>query len=133
MPLLAEPRTTRKHSVNLANGLDRRLPFLDPAEKKLLEFSLGTDFTRRELATLLGISPGTITRRLRNILARLHRPIVAALVDRGDLLPELHKEVGLAYFLRKTPIRRIARDVQISHHTVSRILVYLKGWLKGSH
>lgn len=111
----------------------QRLPFLHPTEKKLLEFSLATDLTRRELATLLGISPGTITRRLRNILARLHRPIVAALVDRGDLLPELHKQVGLAFFLRKTPTRRIAREFQISRHTVSRIIVYLKGWLKGSH
>lgn len=132
MSLLTTPRTGRRHPVPLSPGVDRRIAFLHPAERKLLEISLGSDFTRREIATLLGTSAGTITRRLRNILARLHRPIVAALVERGDLLPELYKEIGLAYFLRRTSIHQIARQLQLSPHRVTMIIQYLKGWLKGA-
>jgi DNA-directed RNA polymerase specialized sigma subunit len=65
-------------------------------------------------------------------LDRLHDPIVAALADYGQLLPELHREVGLAYFLRKRSFTQIEREYGLSRYAVKRMVQYIQGWHEAS-
>lgn len=128
MVLLEDPQTRGFAPASVAAGIDRRILYLEEADQKLLQLTLCGKLTRREAAMLVGMSSGTVTRRIRRILARLHDPLVAALVDGGKLLPELHQEVGLAYFLRKWSIARITVEFSLSEHEVKRMLQYVKGW-----
>jgi hypothetical protein len=104
------------------------MQFLDPVDRKLLELTVGGRVTRREAAMLLGRNPGAVTRRMWALLRRLNDPLVAALAEDGKLLPELHQEVGLAYFLRREPISRIARAYGLTPHGVKRMIADVRGW-----
>jgi hypothetical protein len=62
------------------------------------------------------------------LLKRLHDPLVVALVEEGQFLPELHREVGLAFFLRNRTQSQIEREFGVSRYAVKRMLEYVKGW-----
>lgn len=128
MDLLEERQTKGFSAVALGPAVACRMQFLDEPDRKLLEMTLTGRLTRREAGLLLGLNTGTVSRRVRRILARLHHPAVVALVEAGQLLPEGYREVGLAHFLRAQPIRRIARDHALSQHAVRKIVQYVQGW-----
>jgi hypothetical protein len=128
MELLAERQTRGFERAALASGVDKRILFLDPSDRKLLEMTVRGTLTRREAGMLVGRTSGTISRRVRLLLKRLHDPIVAALVDYGQLLPELYREVGLAYFLRRMSLTRISAEFALSRYTAQRMLEYIRGW-----
>ena len=128
MVLLEERQTRGFERVALPCGLDRRILFLEDQDRKMLEFTVQGTMTRRQAAMLLGLSHGTVTRRIHRLMRRLHDPVVVALVEGGKLLPELHQEVGLAYFLRAWPIRRIAREYGLTVYEVKRMITYVRGW-----
>jgi DNA-directed RNA polymerase specialized sigma24 family protein len=104
------------------------MQFLEPADRKLLDITLRGRLSRREVAVMLGMDPGTVTRRIHMLLRRLNTRIVGALVEDGALLPELHREVGLAFFLHKWSHRRIARELGLSEYMVRRMIEYVRGW-----
>lgn len=128
MALLADRETKGYAPVSVAAGIDRRMEFLSLSDRKLLETALSGKLTWTEIALLAGQSVGTITRRARRLLNRLHDPLIVALIERGDLLPEMHKVVGLAFFLRKTPLEKIAMEAGISEYAVRRMIAYIRGW-----
>ncbi len=104
------------------------MQFLEPADRKLLEITLGGKLSRREAGMMLGLDAGTVTRRIHTLLKRLNSRVVAALVEDGELLPELHREVGLAFFLHKRSQRWISRQYGLSTYTVRRMIEYVRGW-----
>lgn len=126
---LLETRQTRGYErAQLSAGVERRMKYLDPADRKLLEVTLHGRLTRREAGMMLGMDAGTVTRRIHTLLRRLNTRMVMALADDGDLLPELHREVGLAFFLHKWSVRRIAQQFGLSEYMVRRMLAYVRGW-----
>ena len=128
MELLAERETRGFEAAGVAVGVERRILFLDPADRKLLQLTLRGTLTRREVGLLLGLPCGTVTRRLHALLQRLHDPLVVALVEEGQFLPELHREVGLAFFLRNLSQAQIEREFGLSRYAVKRMLEYVRGW-----
>jgi DNA-directed RNA polymerase specialized sigma24 family protein len=131
MALLDEVETRGFERAGIACGVEKRILYLDEADRKLLQLTLHGRLTRREAAMLVGIASGTVTRRIHRLLARLHDPLVVVLAENGKLLPELHQEVGLAYFLRRWPMGRIGREFDLSVHEVRRMLQYVRGWSGG--
>jgi DNA-directed RNA polymerase specialized sigma24 family protein len=131
MELLAERQTRGYEVANLSQGIEKRILFLDPADRKFLQLTLRGTLSRREVGLLLGLTCGTVTRRLHGLLNRLNDPLVVALVERGEFLPELHREVGLAYFLRGMSITQIEMAFQLSRYAVRRRLEYVRGWHAG--
>src|SRR3954463_7154225 len=99
MHLLETLQTRGYDRAALNRGIEKRMKFLEPADQKLLEITLGGKLSRREAAMIMGLDAGTVTRRVNTLLRRLHSRMVVALVEDGDLLPELHRDVGLAFFL----------------------------------
>jgi hypothetical protein len=132
MELLEERQTRGFHAAGLAAGVEKRIAFLDPVDRKLLEMTLTGKLTRREAAVLVGRASGNVTRRIHTLLRRLHDPVVTALVRDGKLLPEWYREVGLAFFLRKTPAERIMFDYAMSRYEVRKIVTYIRGWVAAS-
>jgi DNA-directed RNA polymerase specialized sigma24 family protein len=130
MELLAERQTRGYEVASLSQGIEKRILFLDPADRKFLQLTLRGTLSRREVGLLLGLTCGTVTRRLHGLLNRLNDPLVVALVERGEFLPELHREVGLAYFLRGMSITQIEVAFQLSRYAVRRRLEYVRGWHK---
>ena len=131
MELLAERQTRGYEVASLSQGIEKRILFLDPADRKFLQLTLRGTLSRREVGLLLGLTCGTVTRRLHGLLNRLNDPLVVALVERGEFLPELHREVGLAYFLRGMSITQIEVAFQLSRYAVRRRLEYVRGWHAG--
>ncbi len=131
MVVLDELGTRGFERVGIMAGVERRILFLDLADQKLLQLTLKGSLTRRDVAMLVGIAPGTVGRRIRRLLTRLHDPMVAALVESGELLPELHREVGLAFFLRRWTLERIGREYGLSRREIGRMLQYVRGWFGG--
>jgi hypothetical protein len=79
MDLLETRQTYVSRRCGVAAGVERRMQFLDPVDRKLLELTVGGRVTRREAALLLGRSPGAVTRRMWALLRRFKVPMVAAL------------------------------------------------------
>ena len=126
---LLEARPTRVYDrVGIHRGFEKRMQFLQPADRKLLEITLCGRLSRREAGVMLGMDAGTVTRRIHTLLRRLNARIVGALVEEGELLPEMHREVGLAFFLHRWSLRRIAREFGLSEYMVRRMIAYLRGW-----
>src|SRR5690349_5630865 len=128
MELLETRQTYAKHRAGVSVGIERRMEFLEPADRKLLELTVKGKLTRREAGMLVGMSCGTVTRRVRRLIERLNDPLIVALVERGQLLPELHREVGLMHFLRGTPLKRVARDLGLSMHAARGMVQYVRLW-----
>src|SRR5258706_1190650 len=108
MELLEERQTKGFERAGLPSGVDQRIFFLDPADRKLLEMTVRGTLTRREAGMLVGRTCGTVTRRVRRVLERLHHPLVVALVEFGQLLPDVYAQGGLGDFpprLSPPPVR----------------------------
>jgi hypothetical protein len=128
MELLEERQTRGFDSAAVSSGVGKRILFLDAVDRKLIELTVKGTLTRREAGMLVGMPGGTVTRRIRRMLERLNDPLVVALVDYGKLLPELHQEVGLAFFLRKRSFSAIEAEFGLSRYAVKRMIDYVRGW-----
>src|SRR3954468_20497271 len=109
MKLLADQSKRGFMRADVPEGIERRIPFLAPADQNLLRLTLQKRLTRQEVGLLVGMTSGGVTRRIHSLLERLNDRLVKALVDSGKLLPELYQEVGLAFFLRRESIERISK------------------------
>jgi DNA-directed RNA polymerase specialized sigma24 family protein len=125
---LLEIQTRGYERADVHRGIQRRMQFLEPADRKLLEITLSGKLTRREAGMIMGLDAGTVTRRIHTLLKRLNTRMVAALVEDGELLPEYHREVGLAFFLHRRSIRAISRHFGLSEYAVRRMIEYVRGW-----
>src|SRR6478735_5754574 len=124
---LLETRQTRGFDrAALHRGIEKRMKFLEPVDRKLLEITLRGKLSRREAGMIMGLDAGTVTRRIHTLMRRLNSRVVAALVDDGDLLPELHRDVGLAFFLHRRSIRWIARQGGLSEYAVRGMITYVR-------
>ena len=126
---LLETRQTRGYDrVELHRGIERRMKFLEPVDRKLLEITLRGKLSRREAGMIMGLDAGTVTRRIHTLMRRLNSRVVMALVDDGDLLPEFHRDVGLLFFLHRRSIPRIARQLGLSQYAVRGMITYVRAW-----
>jgi hypothetical protein len=108
-----------------------RAAYLDPDDRRIIELSLGDMLTHRQIASQLGVPPGTISRRIRNISRRLRDPIVLSLIERGEVLPELARSLALARFLNRRSSAQLARMHRINVNEINKSLAYVRGWHRG--
>ena len=131
MVLLEERQTRGYQPASLPPALAKRIIFLAPADRKMVELASSGTLTHRDIALLMGLSHGTICRRLKRLINRLNSKLITDLIEQGDLLPEFYKEVGLAYFLTEMTYAEIMAHFHLSIHQVRRITTYLRGWNQG--
>src|SRR4051812_38187316 len=109
----------------------RRLRLLERSDRTLVEMAVKHNLTRRQIADLMHITPGSVTRRLQRIIQRLHDPIVIALADRTCTLPSEHRELGIQHFLHRLSIKMLVRRHKLSRGEIEKMLEYIRGWHRG--
>jgi hypothetical protein len=108
-----------------------RVSFLEGSDRLLLEMAMRNRLSTRQMGLEVGLTPGTVSRRLRRIIHRLHDPIVEALLDPSCPVARVHHRIGLDYFLRRLPLCEIARRSRLTCSQVRLVLGYLRGWQRG--
>jgi hypothetical protein len=126
--LLEQRQTKGFVGVQIGPIAAKGLPYLDPSERKLVEMVLSGRMSRREIAVLTGVPIQTVSRRMIRIVTRLHDPLVVGLIEHGQLLPEGHRDIGLAYYLRRWGPKQIAREYGVTEYAMRKVLTYIKGW-----
>ncbi len=108
----------------------RRAVYLLPDDEALIR-TIAQGASRRDAAQLMGLAPGTVSRRLHRLITRLRDPLVATLIDNpGDLPPE-NQQLGIDHYLLKRPLKELAKLHHRSRLEIRETLFELKGWHKG--
>ena len=106
----------------------KRAELLPEPDRALVFMSFKASATRHMIACALGLNPGTVTRRLQRIGARLHDPLVIALLDRTcPLVPE-YRQIGIEHFLQGFSTHAIGERHRMSHDRVRRMLNAVRLW-----
>lgn len=109
----------------------RRAQMLDRKDRLLVELVMKGRATRKELSDVFGIQPGTVTRRVQRLSARLFDPLVADLLDDSCPLAPEYRQVGIEYFLLRLGAAPIADKHRIPVREVERRLAFVRGWHRG--
>jgi hypothetical protein len=139
MPLL-DPRLIDRrigapipHTVETAQQqLLRRAELLLPPDRLLVQLALRNHLSRRQLAEVMGIPAGSVSRRLQRLGARLNDPLVIALLHEKCTLAADYRQLGVEYFLQDRPMRDLARSHDMPLTEVRQIITYLRGWHRGA-
>ena len=121
----------RDGDAQAENPLLARLRLLSASDRTLVEMALKHNLTRRQIASLLNITSGSVTRRLQRIVQRLRDPLVIALSDRTCTLPPEYRQLGIEYFLHRETVATLARRHQLSRGEIEKVLQYIRGWHRG--
>jgi hypothetical protein len=108
-----------------------RARFLSEEDRKLVEMSLRYSLTRRQMGVALGFTAGTITRKLRHLVARLRDPLVIAIIDPACTLPPEHRQIGIEYFLHQASIPSLAVKHDTPRNEIREMVEYIRGWHRG--
>jgi DNA-directed RNA polymerase specialized sigma24 family protein len=109
----------------------KRVKLLREPERTLFQLLLTGNVSRRQIARMLDLPPGTITRRVQRLAARLHDPLVVALADDRCPLPRHDRELGIDHFLHGMSISQITGAHRIPSSRVRERLAFVRGWHKG--
>jgi DNA-directed RNA polymerase specialized sigma24 family protein len=108
-----------------------RARFLLPPEKLLVELAFKNHLSHRQIAQILSIPAGTVTRRLQRICRRLRDPMILALLEDTCELPTETRALALAHFLHRRSAAQLAREHSRSEGEILRLLEYVRGWYRG--
>ena len=120
-----------QHLVDGQRAVLKRAELLDPDDRLLVRLALHNGVSRRQLAQVLRIPAGSVTRRLQRLGARLNDPLVVALLDSSCPLAPEYRQLGVEHFLRGRSMRQLADAHRMAIGEVRRIIAYLRGWHRG--
>jgi DNA-directed RNA polymerase specialized sigma24 family protein len=138
MPLLDPHILERQLNVRATAAMSgeqrailRRAELLAPQDRLLVRLSLHNGVSRRQLGEVLNLKPGSVTRRLQRLGARLNDPLVVALLREDCPLAPEYRQLGVEHFLQGRHMRDLAESHRMSLSEVRRIITYLRGWHRG--
>ena len=138
MPLLDPATLERQASARAPRGLSdgqravlKRAELLDPDDRLLVRLAVHNGVSRRQLAQIVNQQPGSVTRRLQRLGARLNDPLVVALIDGRCPLPPEYRQLGVEHFLQGRTMRQLADAHRMTLSEVRRVIAYLRGWHRG--
>ena len=115
------------------DALLQRAQFLAPADRLLVQLAVGRGASCRQLAQVLNIRPGSVVRRLQRLGARLHDPLVLALLDEQRCnLPAEVRQLGLEHFLHGRTTRELADRHRMTRDRVRKVLCHIRLWHRAS-
>jgi len=128
----APPHAPSRPNCDGSNrSLLERARFLLPPEKLLLELAFKNQLSHRQIAQILTIPAGTVTRRLQRICRRLRDPMILALLEHECELPAETRALAIAHFLHRRSAAQLAGQHARSEGEVLRLLEYVRGWYRG--
>jgi hypothetical protein len=126
LPARIRPRLVEADPLTL-----RQLRHLSDKDRLIMELTLESRASRRQLAAALNLAPGNVTRRYHSILRRLRDPLVLSLTSPDCTLPPQHREIGIGRFLHRSTIRQLMREYHLTYGQVKHTLEYIRGWHRG--
>lgn len=107
-----------------------RLELLPLEDRMLLELVPTGQRSLRDVARLLTVSPGQLSRRLRALLRRIDHPFVHHLFHKTCPLPPHLRQIGIEYYFQDLTMRAIADKHQLSERETKALVEQLKGYAK---
>lgn len=107
-----------------------RIALLDLKDRMLLDLVPTGQRSLREVARLMEVSPGQLSRRLRALLRRIDHPFVHHLFHKSCLLHPALRQVGIEYYLLDMTLRAIADKHQMSERETRALVEQIKGYGK---
>jgi DNA-directed RNA polymerase specialized sigma24 family protein len=108
--------------------LKERIELLDRDDQILLELTLSTNVSQRRIAEMLGVEPGTVTRRLQRLSRRLHDPLVVRLLDPRCPLGPDYRQIGVEHFLAGRSVADIAQRLGRTRASVRMTVENVRAW-----
>jgi hypothetical protein len=112
------------------DAIRERIALLLPDDRALAELVLIEAATHRQIATLLGITPGQVSRRVRNIANRLHDPRAIALLHPDCPLEPEYRQVGVERFLQDKGVKQLAAEHACPVAEIRRRLDAINFWYR---
>jgi hypothetical protein len=129
---LRRDRRTIAEIAASIHDFDKRLNLLSASDRALVLMTLEQGLTRKQMGELVGVAKGTISRRLRRIMNRLHDPLIVAVTDPACTLTAEYKVLAVEYFLHCLPMPAIAQRHRLTLYDVRIGLEYIRGWFRGN-
>ena len=126
-----KPCPSRTQGDGTNRSLLERARFLLPPEKLLLELAFKNQLSHRQIAQILSVRAGTVTRRLQRICRRLRDPMIVALLEDDCDLPDDTRALALAHFLHRRATAQLAWEHARSEGEIVLLLEYVRGWHRG--
>ncbi|MGH7215212.1 MAG: hypothetical protein ACREIT_10660 [Tepidisphaeraceae bacterium] len=108
-----------------------RAQLLEREDRLLVDLAVRGRRSHYQIARLIGIDRGNVTRRLRRLSIRLHDPLVVALIDQDCPLRAELRLLALEHYLGGKTIRHLADRHEMTLNEVKRALEYVRGWHRG--
>ena len=106
-----------------------RVQLLDEDDRILVELSGDLRASHRQIAQLMKLDVGTVSRRLRRIGGRIHSPLVARLLDSSTCpLGPNYRQIGVQHFLTGKTFARIAAENGTSIAFVREAIAAVRAW-----
>jgi DNA-directed RNA polymerase specialized sigma24 family protein len=111
------------------SALLRRAQFLRDEERLLLELAIRSDLSVRQIGRLKNVPPGTISRRVQRLCARLRDPMVNWLIDPAACtLPPEHRQLAIEHFVQGHSSNELAEKHMMRAARVRQMLDQVRGW-----
>lgn len=123
-PVSKRPRSTQRTPSEL---LLSRARWLDPEDRALLEQVLDRGVASRDLATVAGVTPRTIQRRVARLIRRLEDSDVLTVLRRQYAWPAQTAAVAMAVIVRGCTLQQTARLLETTLHDVRKHLEQARG------
>lgn len=109
-----------------------QLEMLPARDRILLELVPSGERSVREVARLLGVNPGWLSRRYRVMLRRLGDPMVGVVMARGCTLPMELREMAVERWLLGMTTGAIAEKHRVVRTRVTEGLAFVRGYARGA-
>ena len=113
------------------DALRQRIALLRPDDRAIAELVLCEGASHRQIATLLKVTPGQVSRLIRRIGNRLHDARVIALLHPDCPLDPDDRQVGVARWLQDKNVTQIAAEHACSAAESRRRLDAISFWWRG--
>jgi len=111
-------------------AIRERIALLLPSDRALAELVLCEGATHRQIATLLNVTPGQVSRLIRRIGKRLHDPRVTALLHPDCPLKPEYRQVGVERFLQDKRVKDLAAAHACSTAEIRRRIDAINFWYR---
>src|SRR5687768_11029625 len=113
-----------------SDAIRQRIALLQPADRTVAELVLRDGATHRQIATLLKVTPGQVSRWVRRISNRLHDPRVTALLHPDCPLEPEHRQVGVERLLQDKSVKQLAAEHACSAAEIRRRIDAINFWYR---
>ncbi len=97
-----------------------RALFLTPADRAIVQGFYDRGMSAAQLAGLIGVHPGTVRRRMRQLIAHLRSPMFGFILAQRGRWSRNRRTVAEMHLLQRRPLRETARRSHLTMHIVRR-------------